>query len=320
MIGPGKARYVRAMTDRPDRSQSAGDHEALAQRPMDPAAPPDPVTVHEPVPPAAPLVLDVPHSGRHYPEDFGHAAGLELLMGGEDRFVDRLFAGASSEGARLVVANFARTYIDPNRRLSDIDTALLDGDWHGELDPSEMSARGVGLVFRLIGDGTAIYDGKLTAAEIMRRIETYWRPYHERLEEVLQQTRKAHGAVYHLDCHSMQPVGNDLAPDPGRARADMVLGDLDGTSCEAGFTRHAAETLEGLGYSIAINDPYKGAYIVERHGDPAGGVHSLQLEINRKLYLDPETLEPGPGFAALAEDITRLCAALAAYARGKSAA
>ena len=153
------------MTDRND-TQSAQDHEQLSTTPMDRRDPPEPVTVFEPAAHPAPLVFDAPHSGRHYPEDFGHIAGIELLMGGEDRFVDELVADAPAHGVTLVVANFARTYIDPNRRLSDIDTVLLDGDWHEEPAPTIMSERGVGLVFRLIGDGTSIYDRKLTAADI----------------------------------------------------------------------------------------------------------------------------------------------------------
>lgn len=285
---------------------------------MDRTEPPEPVTVFEPRATPVPLVLDAPHSGRHYPEDFGHIAGIELLMGGEDRFVDELVADAPDHGATLVVANFARTYIDPNRRLSDIDTMLLDGDWHEEPEPTVMSERGVGLVFRLIGDGTSIYDRKLTASDITRRIEHYWRPYHECLAAMIERSLARHGVAYHLDCHSMMPVGNELAPDPGQHRADFVLGDLDGTSCEAGFTRIVAATLERLGYSVAVNDPYKGALIVERYGRPDKGVHSLQIEINRKLYMDLDTLERSKGFEPLRADMAKLSAALTDYARSRA--
>lgn len=305
------------MTDRND-TQSVQDHEQLSTTAMDRTEPPEPVTVFEPGTHPAPLVFDAPHSGRHYPKDFGHKAGIELLMGGEDRFVDELVAEAPDHGATLVVANFARTYIDPNRRLSDIDTVLLDGDWHEEPAPTIMSERGVGLVFRLIGDGTSIYDRKLTAADITKRIEHYWRPYHECLAAMIERTVARHGVCYHLDCHSMMPVGNELAPDPGEDRADFVLGDLDGTSCEAGFTHTVANTLESLGYSVAINDPYKGALIVERYGQPDKGVHSLQMEINRKLYMDLETLERGEEFGKLRGDLGKLAGALAEYAQSHS--
>lgn len=292
-------------------AQSIKDHEKLSAEPMDQSAPPEPVSVVQPRVEPAPMVFDAPHSGRHYPEDFGHVADIELLKGGEDRFVDELFADAPNHGGTLVIANFARTYIDPNRRLSDIDMVLLDGDWHETPEPTVMSERGVGLVFRLIGDGTAIYDRRLSAADITNRIENYWRPYHECLAAMIERNIAQFGVCFHLDCHSMMPVGNELAPDPGRDRADFVLGDLDGTSCEPGFTRLVAETLETLGYSVAINDPYKGALIVERYGAPEKGVHSLQIEINRKLYMDLETLERSNGFEPLRADLARLAAAVA---------
>lgn len=300
-------------------AQSIKDHEKLSAEPMERSTPPEPVSVIEPRGDPAPMVFDAPHSGRHYPDDFDHVAGIELLMGGEDRFVDELFADAPDHGATYVVANFARTYIDPNRRASDIDTILLDGDWHEAPEPTIMSERGVGLVFRLIGNGTSIYDRRLTSADITNRIERYWRPYHECLRAMIDRTTERHGLCYHLDCHSMMPVGNELAPDPGSDRADFVLGDLDGTACEPGFTRLVADTLEGLGYSVAVNDPYKGALIVERYGAPDKGVHSLQIEINRKLYMDLETLERSDGFAPLRADLAKLASAIADHARYSAA-
>lgn len=301
-------------------AQSIKDHEKLSAEPMDQSAPPEPVSVVQPRVEPTPMVFDAPHSGRHYPEDFGHVADIELLKGGEDRFVDELFADAPNHGGTLVIANFARTYIDPNRRLSDIDMVLLDGDWHETPEPTVMSERGVGLVFRLIGDGTAIYDRRLSAADITNRIENYWRPYHECLAAMIERNIAQFGVCFHLDCHSMMPVGNELAPDPGCDRADFVLGDLDGTSCEPGFTRLVAETLEALGYSVAINDPYKGALIVERYGAPEKGVHSLQIEINRKLYMNLETLERSNGFEPLRADLAKLAAAVADYSAASARA
>src|SRR5690606_3228991 len=146
----------------------------------------------------APLVFDVPHSGRVYPEDFGPAVPLSLLYGGEDRFVDELVARAPERGAHLVVARFARTYIDPNRRVTDVDEGLLDAPWPVPVGPSPRAALGVGLVFRRIGQGVPIYDRKLPIAEVEHRIRHYYEPYHARLSEALDSVQKAYGRVYYI--------------------------------------------------------------------------------------------------------------------------
>ncbi|MCV0398097.1 MAG: N-formylglutamate amidohydrolase [Rhizobiaceae bacterium] len=273
------------------------------------------VAIEEPRGEALPLVFDSPHSGTIYPEDFRHATTLELLRGSEDRFVDDLFADAPVAGATLVRALFARSYIDPNRSLFDIDVGLMSDDWPEAVEPSETTRRGFGLVFRLHGEAQPIYDRKLDTAEIRRRIETCWRPFHDALDETIAGLCDAHGAVWHINCHSMQPVGNELAPDPGKVRPDMVLGDLDGRSCDRAFTDFVAGALEGLGYSVALNDPYKGAYIVERHGRPDDGRHSLQIEVNRKLYMNQDDLDRHEGFAGLRRDLAQLARQVADFVR-----
>jgi N-formylglutamate deformylase len=274
-----------------------------------PAAPPaDQASYwrHEPQGAAVPVVLDSPHSGSVYPTDFRPAVALTLLRGGEDRFIDELFAHAPRHGATLIAARFARTYIDPNRARLDLDPDLLAEPWPEPLQPSEKSAMGVGLIFRLIGDGIPIYDRLLSVAEVRHRIDHYWRPYRDALQAALDAAHRTHGAVWHINCHSMTSVGNVLSPDPGRPRPDMVLGDLHGRSCAPEFTTFVAAVLEGLGYSVAINDPYAGAELVERHGDPAAGRHSLQIEVKRSLYMDEETLERHAGFCRLQSDLDRL--------------
>lgn len=260
-----------------------------------------------------PLLYDSPHSGRVYPEDFGHWVDRRLLVGGEDRFVDDLVIDAPSHGVTLMKALFARTYIDLNRMPDDLDPELLPSDWQEETAPSINSGRGVGLIFRMIGDAVPIYDRALTSLEIGHRIDNYWRPYHSALDAEMQRLRDAHGAVFHINWHSMQSVGNSLAPDPGKHRADFVLGDFDGQACDAAFTRFAAVTLEELGYTVAINDPYKGAYIVERYGRPADGRHTLQIEINRGLYMDHGTLDRTDGFASLKDNLSLFTEKAAAF-------
>lgn len=276
---------------------------------------PEAVSVRRPRGEALPLLYDSPHSGRVYPDDFGHAVDRRMLVGGEDRFVDDLVIDAPSCGATLVKALFARTYVDPNRMPQDLDPHLLPEDWIEETAPSINAERGVGLIFRLIGDSVPIYDRELTSAEIITRIEDYWLPYHDTLEREMKALHDRFGEVFHINWHSMQATGNALSPDPGRKRADFVLGDLDGASCAPGFTRFVADTLEGLGYSVALNDPYKGAYIVERYGRPDDGFHTIQIEINRGLYMDHGTLDRTGGFASLKEDLTRFTETIAEYAQ-----
>jgi N-formylglutamate deformylase len=271
-----------------------------------------PVAVDRPDRPVA-LVFDSPHSGRHHPEDFRPAVGPFLLRGSEDGLVDDLFADAPHHGATLVRALFARAYVDPNRAPDDLDPLLLPDEWSREIAPTVHSRRGVGLVFRLVGDAIPIYDRVLSVEELDRRIEAYWRPYHDALDGALDGLQRTFGTVWHVNCHSMQSVGNALSPDPGSRRPDFVLGDLDGRSCAPEFTDFVASALRDLGYSVGINDPYRGAFIVERHGRPDEGRHSLQIEINRGLYMDQTSLERHEGFDALREDLGRFALGLSRF-------
>lgn len=273
---------------------------------------------HDPSARAAPVVFDSPHSGDVYPPDFRPAVPLQLLRGGEDRFVDELIADAPKHGAVLVAARFARTYIDPNRTLVDLDAGLLEEAWPGPVSPSEHTERGVGLIFREIGDEVPIYDRLLSVAEVERRINLCWRPYHEVLQAALDEAHRRWGAVWHINCHSMTAFGNALSPDPGVPRPDFALGDRDGTSCAPDFTAFVASVLEEMGYSVGLNEPYKGAELVLRHGRPAENRHSLQIEVNRGLYMDSDTLEKNAGFAALSADLGRLAQRICHHARDRA--
>lgn len=270
---------------------------------------------HAPAVEPIPLVLDSPHSGEDYPDDFDHAPPRAEVRRAEDSHVARLYRRAPQFGATLLEANFPRAYIDPNRALTDIDPELLADTWPGPIATSRKTEQGIGLVWRLARNGAPMYARKLAAAEIERRIERCYLPYHAALAAELDAAHRAFGAVFHLDCHSMPAVGDANADDPGRIRADFVLGDRDGTTCARDFTRIVASVLEDTGYSVAINDPYKGVEIVRRHGRPAENRHSLQVEINRRLYMDEETLAPNAGYAKLEADLDGLFAALAAFVR-----
>lgn len=269
----------------------------------------------------APLLIDSPHSGRVYPDDFETVVPHLVLRGAEDWMVDDLFAAAPLEGSTLLAARFPRAYIDPNRRLDDVDPALIDGTWPEPLNPGPKSALGIGLFRHRTNDGGALLAGPLTVGRLNARIERCWRPYRRALEESLDRLHARHGAVWHIDVHSMKSVGTAITPDgPGAERPDMVIGDLEGRSCDPGFTAMVAETLRALGYSVSVNDPYKGAEIIRNHGRPAENRHSLQIEMKRALYMDEATITANDGYEKLKADLRRLVAEVAAWTRSVKAA
>jgi N-formylglutamate deformylase len=276
------------------------------------------VTLHGPEEArAVPIVYDSPHSGRRFPADFAPAVPLEELVGYEDRFVDDLIADAPACGIQVLVAEFPRSYIDPNRAVDDLDEHVVEDGWHNPLNPTDYGERGIGLVFRKLQSGKAIYDHPLSHAELERRIEGFWRPFHARLDAALDAAVRRWGVAWHVDWHSMRPVGDALSPDPGADRPDFVVSDRDGASAAPVFTAQLKNILESLGYSVAINEPFKGGYVIQRAGRPDEGRHSLQVEINRALYLDPDTLERSSGFDRLRGAVARASAALADWARNR---
>ena len=266
-----------------------------------------------------PVVFDSPHSGKDYPEDFGNVAPMAVLRRSEDAFVDELFAGAPAHGAPLIAAEFPRIYIDPNRDLVDLDPTMLDGPWPGEVVASRKTELGVGLIWRLMPPDAQIYDRLLSVEEVRRRIDTCWQPYHDAVAAAIEEAHSRFGQVWHINCHSMPAMGNSGTEDGPVARAEFVLGDRDGTTCDPHFTAFVAEQLETLGYHVKINEPYKGVELVRRYSDPAQGRHSLQVEINRKLYMDEDLIERNGGFDQLKENIDRLVAAICAYASARVA-
>jgi N-formylglutamate deformylase len=258
-----------------------------------------------------PLVFDSPHSGSHYPEDFRFSCPLDLLRTAEDSYVDELYAAAPELGATLIGAVFPRSYLDPNRAADDLDTALIDEPWPWALSASHKTRAGLGVVRRVARPGIPIYDRKLTVAEILSRVERYHTPYHNVLEETCRRTHEKFGVVWHVNCHSMP---SQRSGKKGGQCADFVLGDRDGTTCAPEFTDFVARALRRRGYTVRINEVYKGVEIVKRQGQPAARRHSLQIEVDRALYMDQKTLEKTPGFARLQADITELIRDLAAFA------
>jgi N-formylglutamate amidohydrolase len=269
----------------------------------------------DPVEDEVPLVFDSPHSGRHYPRDFRYRCSFEALRRAEDAFVDELYAAAPAHGATLIAALFPRSYLDPNRAVDDLDEALIDGDWPSQLKPSHKTRAGLGLVRRVVRPGTPIYDSRLPVVEILGRVERCHTPYHRVLDETCSRSHRKFGAVWHINCHSMP--SSPTAKAEGDC-ADFVLGDRDGTTCGRDFTEFVAEVLRGRGYDVRINEVYKGVEIVRRQGRPAEHRHSLQIEVDRSLYMDQKTVEKAAGFDRLKADITDLIAALRGYVLAQS--
>lgn len=269
---------------------------------------------HDPLVAPVPVVFDSPHSGSEYPPDFDFACPLRLLRQAEDAHVDALFAAAPAQGGTLIAALFPRSYIDVNRGLEDIDQQLLDHSWPGPISASDRARVGMGLVRRVCKPGLAMYNRKLTVAEVRHRIERYYRPYHQAVGEAIDQASARFGAVWHVNCHSMPSSRGSRGPVSGWERADFVLGDRDGATCAPAFRTMVQGTLERMGYDVRINDPYKGVELVKRFGQPRVGRHSLQIEVNRRLYMNEDTLERTANFAKLKGDIDTLVAAIAAYA------
>lgn len=267
---------------------------------------------------AVPVFFNSPHSGTDYPVDFRPAAAMSLIRKAEDTHIDDIYGAAPDHGAPLLLALFPRAYLDPNRDEKDIDPALLDGVWPGPVSPGVKTQEGHGLIWRLVGaKGSAIYDRKLSVGEIKARIERYHAPYHARMRSIVDGLHAMFGAVWHVNCHSMQAIGGSTAPDAGKRRADFVLGDRDGTTCHADFTAAVAEMLRRMGYRVAINDPYKGVELVRRYGEPARRRHSLQIEINRSLYMDEDTLERSAGYGKLKADVEKMIAGVVGFAKGR---
>lgn len=256
--------------------------------------------VHGPAQPQQPLVLDSPHSGSAMPPDFGSVRTEAELREGEDSFIDELYRPASARGVPLLAALFPRTYLDANRHAGDIDPDLLDEPWPHPLEASEKARIGKALVWRTMDADKPIYERRLTVAELRGRIDNYHRPYHDALRGLLDAAHARFGGVWHINCHSMGPNTSVLIEGvDGQPRADIVLGDRDGTTCAPEFTAFVRDVLAGHGYSVKINDPFKGVELVRAYADPAAGRHSLQLEVNKRLYMDTASLQKHAGFDVL---------------------
>ncbi|MEP6609929.1 MAG: N-formylglutamate amidohydrolase, partial [Burkholderiaceae bacterium] len=259
------------------------------------------------------LVLDSPHSGFDFPPDFDAAVSEFDLRDGEDCFVDELYMPATELGVTLLAAQTPRTYLDPNRHSGDIDLDLIEGGtWPHAHVPSGKAANGKALIWRTLDDGRAIYRRKLSVYEVVARIERCHAPYHRALQRLLSRTHARFGKVYHVNCHSMNSVGGRMAEGgEGSLRPDFVLGDRDGTTCDPAFTEFVRAQLSAMGHAVRVNDPYKGVELVKAYSSPGAGRHSLQLEINKRLYMDESARERNAGVVQLQRTLHALVKSIA---------
>jgi len=250
------------------------------------------------------LVLDSPHSGVVYPPDFQYACETSVLRRAEDTHVEKLYDFAPGLGAHWIEAHFPRSYLDANRNTTELDVALLDAPWpHAvETDPVVLGKvrLGKGLIWRTTDDGLPIYARKLSVDEVSRRIAACWVPYHAAVAQSIERAHAGHGYSVHLNCHSMPAIASSHATDfPGEKHPDFVVGDRDGSTASPALSALVCAQLTAWGYSVAYNHPYKGVELVRRYGNPAANRHSIQLEINRKLYMNEATLELAAGYDRL---------------------
>ncbi|SAK53847.1 N-formylglutamate amidohydrolase [Caballeronia hypogeia] len=264
--------------------------------------------VQEPSVAPIPLVLDSPHSGFTLPPDFLPSAPLEAIRSGWDAYLDDLWSGATKHGAILVCALFPRTYIDANRSEDDIDQELLDAPWPRPVHPSDYAKRGQGLIRRFALPNVPMYDRLLTIREVEHRLDTYYRPYRSAVSAAIASAVQRFGHVWHIDLHSMKSTGNAMNTDNGKARPDLVISDRDGRTSNPAATEWIAARFRELGYDARVNTPYKGGDMVKTFGQPEKNQHSIQIEINRAIYMDETSCEKSPRYAQLQADIDRFLA------------
>ncbi len=273
-----------------------------------------PFTIAAPDIQTVPFALNSPHSGRIYPPAFLSASRLDALSirRSEDSFVDEIFSGAPRLGAPMLKANFPRAYLDTNREPYELDPAMF----HDALPPhantrSVRVAGGLGTIARVVADSTEIYRAPLSYAEADHRIRTLYMPYHQALSDLLETTFRRFGCAVLLDCHSMPSLAGPFEDDMGTSRADIVLGDRYGVSAAPALTDTAERILTDLGYSVVRNTPYAGGFNTEHYGRPAQGLHALQIEINRALYMDEARVTRAAGLNRLTRDMGEFVARLA---------
>ena len=273
------------------------------------------VEVLAPADASSPLIFASPHSGRDYPAELLKNSRLDRhgLRQSEDSYVDLLFDEAPLFGAPLLRALFPRGFVDVNRSREELDPRMFADEVPKTADSrSSRVIAGLGVIPRIVADGQDIYGRKLYYLDARRRLAACYDPYHSALRELIDGARARFGFAILIDCHSMPSAGG--APfRPGEPRIDFVLGDRFGSSCAPSIVRFVEDSLSGFGYQVARNAPYAGGYVASSYGRPRSGVHALQIEINRALYLDERRIARTEGFDLLRRNMTTLMGRLTSF-------
>ena len=272
---------------------------------------PPPFEIIEPAEWRAPIIFNSPHSGSAYSRDFLNASRIDLatLRRSEDSFMDELIGDLGERGFAVVRVHFPRSYVDVNREPYELDPRMFSGRLPSFANTRSMRvAGGLGTIPRVVGDGQEIYRERLAVDDALSRIETLYKPYHRALRRLINRVHQSFGTVVVVDCHSMPSIG--VSRDEPR-RPDLVIGDRYGTSCSPLLPDRVEQTMSRLGYSVGRNKPYAGGFITEHYGNPASGLHVVQLELNRAVYMDERRREKGSRFAQVAADFAALADALA---------
>ncbi len=267
----------------------------------------------------APLVVEVPRSGRQYPNEFQVSCTFETLHAYVSMYVEEVYGKTPEQGVPLLWANFPNSWIDLNRSLEDLDPALLAEPWPTPLKPGDKSLRlGTGLIHKWGKDDLPIYDRKLTVSEIQHRIDNFYLPYHELLGHLIDQNVAQFGASWHISCHCMASVGPRWSHDKGQPRKDFCVSDLHGETCDPEFLQVCKESFEAEGFSCSVNDPFVGGECIRRHSKPSARRNSIQFEVIKGLFMDEETWRKKPEFDQVRDGVGRVIGRIAAYCRGSA--
>ena len=257
------------------------------------------------------VVFASPHSGRAYPASLLQRSVLHrnMIRSSEDAYVDQLFDSATVFGAPLLAAAMPRAYLDLNRGEDELDPALIQGARRHGHNPRVAS--GLGVIPRVVANGRAIYSGKLTMDEACLRIDTYWRPYHQRLKSLLAESHELFGQAILIDCHSMPHEAVSLSRGVRGTRPEIVLGDRFGASASGEIVDQIESALASAGLNVVRNTPFAGAYVTRTYGRPARHQHAIQIEIDRSLYMDEIMIQPNANFQDFRDLLRQVTAQIA---------